>query len=239
MKRNVWFQLVDARSRRSFEGTCAFVVELSEQALIVNFQEAVKGIYADNHLERIPASDLKVYKDCKAYVGGDPPEVPRQEPLLAGVAIGEFGETMASGFIVEVPARPRARKKSKEKVEGGSLVKRQKRDFQWKSDDRVYSLKDDTMFFVDQDRATQQLLDFHQRNYKRAVRKGGQTWVILIVDDVFGLRKSTFEEDYIRRCELLWKGLPQAKKQTDFFNIVRKYHTIAFVPDNLLDKMVN
>ncbi|KAG3173562.1 hypothetical protein PI126_g784 [Phytophthora idaei] len=109
--------------------------------------------------------------------------------------------------------------------------------WKWKEkEEPIYAIDSHTMFFVNQDEATEQLLKIHQRNYNRAKRGVvGNTWAIPLVDNVFGLGKTTFGWEYIRNCQNMWDKSP-LKTNSGFLDTVRSCHTIKieFTPQQLL-----
>ncbi|KAG3071884.1 hypothetical protein PI125_g22630 [Phytophthora idaei] len=109
--------------------------------------------------------------------------------------------------------------------------------WKWKEkEEPIYAIDSHTMFFVNQDEATEQLLKIHQRNYNRAKRGVvGNTWAIPLVDNVFGLGKTTFGWEYIRNCQNMWDKSP-LKTISGFLDTVRSCHTIKieFTPQQLL-----
>ena len=70
----------------------------------------------------------------------------------------------------------------------------------WKAEPKiVYSLKDNDLFFVNREKATEQLNQIHSDMYNRASRGRGSKWVIPLADNVWGLGKSTFVSHYIAK----------------------------------------
>ncbi|GMF39973.1 unnamed protein product [Phytophthora fragariaefolia] len=128
--------------------------------------------------------------------------------------------------VPTVSVRTRAREGTKQ-VE--SAVKRHKgivSKWEWKQEEEpIYCLEDNRMFFVNRETATEQLLKTHEQNYTRAMNKGGMTWEIPLVDNVSGLGKSTFGQEYIRRCNQKWDTLSD-KREGKFLDVIRKSHTI-------------
>ncbi|KAG2776134.1 hypothetical protein PC116_g5360 [Phytophthora cactorum] len=60
------------------------------------------------------------------------------------------------------------------------------------------------MFFVHGDEATKQLVEIHERNYQRANQGGvGVTWAIPLVDNVFGLGKTTFGGENVEHYAII------------------------------------
>jgi hypothetical protein len=56
------------------------------------------------------------------------------------------------------------------------------------------------MHFVNRDTAIAQLQDVHRSNYNRQKFHGGCNWRIPLCDNLFGMGKSEFSQQYINRC---------------------------------------
>ncbi|KAK1945540.1 hypothetical protein P3T76_002588 [Phytophthora citrophthora] len=96
-----------------------------------------------------------------------------------------------------VPRKTRARSE----IDDERLVKRQKasgaKKWEWKEEEPVYHRKG-RLFFVNREDAIQKLATFHENNFNRAREECGDSWVIPLVDNVLGIGKSAFGEEYIR-----------------------------------------
>ncbi|KAF1324741.1 hypothetical protein FI667_g9561, partial [Globisporangium splendens] len=73
---------------------------------------------------------------------------------------------------------------------------------------RVDCLKNGTVCVANRDRATKQLQDIHEHNYKRVIKFPGG-WVIPIVDTVRGSSQSYFAVHYIRICRETWSHVQE------------------------------
>ncbi|EGZ12464.1 hypothetical protein PHYSODRAFT_304088 [Phytophthora sojae] len=93
------------------------------------------------------------------------------------------------------------------------------------------------MGFVNCERAMEQLRGFHKSNYNRA-KNGlvGTDWAVPLVDNAFGIGKTRFGAEYIRRCRQLWAADPN-QVDDSFLGTLSKCHTIhiQFSPTDLLD----
>ncbi|RAW25704.1 hypothetical protein PC110_g17881 [Phytophthora cactorum] len=92
----------------------------------------------------------------------------------------------------------------------------------------------DQMFFVNRERAMQQLLEIYKSNHNRAQKRLGMDLVILIMDSFCGLGKTAFACEFIRRRKAYWDGL--SIKNT-LLDTLRQCHTIIieFGSVDLLD----
>ncbi len=90
--------------------------------------------------------------------------------------------------------------------------------------DPVYSLANDKMFFVNRDRAVLQLQGIHQVNYNRAVSGEGLEWMIPIADNVMGLGKSSFGNQYIQKCREAWKDVDEQTNFQKTLSVCRTVH---------------
>ena len=66
--------------------------------------------------------------------------------------------------------------------------------------ERKASIQDDKMHFVNRDNAIAQLQEVHRSNYNRQISFSGSNWVIPLCDNLFGMGKSEFSQQYINRC---------------------------------------
>ncbi|GMF54666.1 unnamed protein product [Phytophthora fragariaefolia] len=173
-------------------------------------------------------ADLKLLKSARAEIGdvglseddvrlqvSKEDVVALKGPVHVLVVVPE----QYSPLVPTVPVRTRAREESKQEE---SPVKRHKgigSKWEWKQEEEpIYCLENDRMFFVNRETATEQLLKIHKNNYTRAVNKGGMTWEIPLVDNIFGLGKSTFGQEYIRRCNQKWDNLSD-KREGEFLDL--------------------
>ncbi|KAK1933582.1 hypothetical protein P3T76_011796 [Phytophthora citrophthora] len=112
----------------------------------------------------------------------------------------------------------------------------------------VFFLEDHDMFFVNRGLATDQLTSINKKKFNRALKGRGTDWEIPLIDNVFGLGKSTFGDNYIRKCREIWQAKVDAnpEKLTNpegFMPVLCQCHTIhitlepgSLSPDNLHDR---
>ena len=100
----------------------------------------------------------------------------------------------------------------------------------WKAEPKiVYSLKDNDLFFVNREKATEQLNQIHSDMYNRASRGRGSKWVIPLADNVWGLGKSTFVSHYIAKSREQWKDSIEKGSLDDFQKTLCACHTIHII----------
>ncbi|EGZ28827.1 hypothetical protein PHYSODRAFT_294258 [Phytophthora sojae] len=232
----VWYRLMEVDGRTPFAGIIADRVPLTEENTMTDVRDAVFAAW-QSLFTNLKPSQLTIY--------GNQAACDSSEPLDVNAQIESLGQTPQTALIIVVPAsvRVRSREESKDEVGVDEVpAKRHKpTQWEWKEEDPVYSVMGNRLFFVDRDRATQQLLGFHKSNYDRATNGGGGgNWVAPLVDHVFGLGKSTFGWEYIRRYNQIWdefSEMEKKKEENGFLDIVRKCHTITlqFTEDDFLN----
>jgi hypothetical protein len=80
--------------------------------------------------------------------------------------------------------------------------------WEWKDEvEPVYSLENRLTYFVNRDRAVQQLQEIHQDKFTRAVFNAGDNWTIPMADNIIGMGKTSFGDHYIRKCREVWKDV--------------------------------
>ena len=82
-------------------------------------------------------------------------------------------------------------------------------------------IREGRLFFVNQDNAIQQLQHVHQNNYYRALTKSGGEWIIPICDNDFGLGKTEFSLQYIKRA-----AEPPQSGASEFRTVLSQAHTV-------------
>jgi len=98
---------------------------------------------------------------------------------------------------------------------------------EWKEETPiVYSIEERKMFFVNRDRAIDQLIEIHNYKYKRAVSKCGADWEVPLIDNVFGLGKSEFGVHYIKKCR---ESKNRFLENSDFKQTLCSCHTVHIV----------
>ncbi|EGZ15624.1 hypothetical protein PHYSODRAFT_302093 [Phytophthora sojae] len=200
---------------------------IPETATVERLLVALKKRFNDNYLDGVDVFNLHAYDH-------------ERNPLEETAQLGLFGLTRSTAIIVEVPARTRFREETERELDEVAR-KRRKSDpvtkWKWKEEeDPVYSLDEGTLYFVNRDRATRELVRLHKSNYNRAKRGYGDVWMIPLLDNISGIGKSQFGREYIRSCRRQWDGLPASDTDGDFLNIIRQSHTIVvnFSPEHIL-----
>ncbi|EGZ15640.1 hypothetical protein PHYSODRAFT_302097 [Phytophthora sojae] len=191
---------------------------IPETATVERLLVALKKRFNDNYLDGVDVFNLHAYDH-------------ERNPLEETAQLGLFGLTRSTAIIVEVPARTRFREETERELDEVAR-KRRKSDpvtkWKWKEEeDPVYSLDEGTLYFVNRDRATRELVRLHKSNYNRAKRGYGDVWMIPLLDNISGIGKSQFGREYIRSCRRQWDGLPASDTDGDFLNIIRQSHTIV------------
>ncbi|EGZ04399.1 hypothetical protein PHYSODRAFT_308265 [Phytophthora sojae] len=160
-------------------------------------------------------------------------------PLKAKSLIDSLGQTMEEALVVTV-LRTRGREETKDEADE-SPAKRHRTagvtEWVWRKEEPVYSVQDGIMAFVNREHAALQLQEFHANNYNRAnIGLGGENWVVPLVDTVFGIGKTRFGAEYIRRCQQMWAAHPNRGKDS-FLDTLTQCHTIQiqFSRTDLLD----
>ncbi|CAK4646417.1 unnamed protein product [Aphanomyces euteiches] len=134
-----------------------------------------------------------------------------------------FGETSKRQKVEKIGPKWKNEDESEGKVAYEGEAK-----WEWKPEvEPVYSLVDFKMFFVNRDRAVQQLQNIHSANYVRARDGNGLDWNIPIADNVIGLGKSFFGNHYIRKCREVWKGVNEPL--SDFQKPLTECHTVRLL----------
>ena len=108
----------------------------------------------------------------------------------------------------------------------------------WKKEPEfVYAVYNDSLFFVNRERAINQLNEIHESNYNRAVKKQGREWVIPIADNIWGIGKSDFGGHYILKSKMQWG----TGKLTDFQKTLCSCRTviITLTEDCFVDRDEN
>ncbi|GMF47755.1 unnamed protein product [Phytophthora lilii] len=213
-----WFKLVTVS--HGIIGSWVVVTSLKD---VDTFREAVKTKCSRN-LADCEAFDLKVYANYGSYrdLG--------QAPLDDGAAIDAFGKTSTDPIFVVVPEKmPSVKALKQTRVREGANVdesespaKKQKQHWKWKEEkEPTYSLEDYGLFFVNRDEAVKQLLSSHEINYKRATNYGaGLEWELPLVDNIFGLGKTTFGLNYVWKCKE--QNSLATNKTTSHLNVLKK-----------------
>jgi hypothetical protein len=75
--------------------------------------------------------------------------------------------------------------------------------------ERSRSLKDKRLYFVNRERAVEQLFTVHRETYARSVDDGGGAWEVALCANDYGAGKSTFARKYI---SLLSQSPPERRK---------------------------
>ncbi|KAK1930882.1 hypothetical protein P3T76_013471 [Phytophthora citrophthora] len=116
-----------------------------------------------------------------------------------------------------------------------SLAKRQRtQGWNWEGNKSLFFHKDDSMTFEKCDQATKQLQAIHESTFYRAMDFAGDKWEIPIVDNVCDLGKSSFGQNYIKKCQQKWPGEADASAKK-FMPVLRACHTINIaLPSDLL-----
>ncbi|EGZ15745.1 hypothetical protein PHYSODRAFT_333955 [Phytophthora sojae] len=213
----VWFKLTNARTGDLFPGTRPSSVPIPETATVERLLVALKKRFNDNYLDGIDVFNLQVYDHEKS-------------PLEENVQLGPFGLTRSTAIIVEVPVRTRLRESTEGELDENPTKRRKGvagTKWKWKEEQPVYCVEGGRLFFVGRDSTTQELVRLHKSNYNRAKRGYGNMWMIPLLDNISGLGKSQFAQEYIRTCRRQWDGLPASDKDGDFLNILRQSHTIT------------
>ncbi|KAG1697299.1 hypothetical protein DVH05_016583 [Phytophthora capsici] len=182
----------------------------------------VRGLSDDNCLKfyRAKLKDVGLASDQLGDV--------TDEAAAAGLApvhvVAKFAEEQ---FV------PRVRSE----IEGQKSMKRLKTTevdkWEWKEEEPVYS-RDRRLFFVNREKAVKDLVKFHQANFNRAKERSGGLWVIPLLDNMFGVGKSAFGQEYIRRCQ----SLKPDTTSDEFMTTLCSCHTIRITlgQEHVLDK---
>ena len=100
----------------------------------------------------------------------------------------------------------------------------------WKEkEESAPNIRNGKMCFVNRENALQQLQDIHSETYKRALEKAGSEWTIPICDNIFGLGKTEFALQYIKRVSELPQSSAQDLFHSEFRNVLRQAHTVHIV----------
>ncbi|KAL3660676.1 hypothetical protein V7S43_014431 [Phytophthora oleae] len=162
-----------------------------------------------------------------------------KDPQLFGpnVSLGEdVVHVLVVKFAEEQSVKSQTRARSE--IDDQRPVKRVKvtevEKWKWKEEEQVYYRKG-RLFFVNREKAVQDLVKFHEENFKRAKQRFGQLWVIPLLDNVFALGKSTFGSKYIRRCQSLDRDSTMVR---GFMDTLCSCHTIPITLNQtqVLDK---
>ncbi|KAL3666180.1 hypothetical protein V7S43_008967 [Phytophthora oleae] len=162
-----------------------------------------------------------------------------KDPQLFGpnVSLGEdVVHVLVVKFVEEQSVTSQTRARSE--IDDQRPVKRVKatevEKWKWKEEEQVYYRKG-RLFFVNREKAVQDLVKFHEKKFLRAKQGFGELWVIPLLDNVFGLGKSTFGQEYIRRCQSLDRDSTMVR---GFMDTLCSCHTIRIVfnQDRLLDE---
>ncbi|KAI9329881.1 hypothetical protein BDR26DRAFT_872063 [Obelidium mucronatum] len=197
-KRPVWYRLVDAdgEPHSNTDATRAFVAEAAivddlKTAVWDKNQKIIDGV----------AGQLKVYSNKEDI--GDRTKVLEVDAPLKGMGEGED-----TSLLVVVPDSPASKKRRVEKPT-------------WKEESTlVDSLEDSSLDFVNRTDAILQLQKIHQAKFKRVFWGSGAEWIIPIADNVFGLGKSAFGRNYIRKSRETWPNFRSGALLEDSFNAV-------------------
>ncbi|GMF34386.1 unnamed protein product [Phytophthora lilii] len=213
-----WFKLVNVGG-----GEIVSNVVVAPPRDVYSFRKAVTKEYTDNLLAGVADYTLLVYGSQDDY--GNP-----NKTLDAGEAIEAFGKTSATPIYVVVPEiMPSVKALKQTRVREGANVdedespaKKQKQHWKWKEEkEPTYSLEDYGLFFVNRDEAVKQLLSSHEINYKRATNYGaGLEWELPLVDNIFGLGKTTFGLNYVWKCKE--QNSLATNKTTSHLNVLKK-----------------
>jgi hypothetical protein len=78
--------------------------------------------------------------------------------------------------------------------------------WRWKENDSIGSLEDWQLCFVNREKSIEKLIRVHRKIYGKSTYKGaGPIWELPIMDNVFGMGKTTFAQHYIRQCKSVLK----------------------------------
>ena len=74
--------------------------------------------------------------------------------------------------------------------------------WRWKESDSIGSLEDGQLCFVNREKSIDKLIGVHRKIYGKSTYKGaGPLWELPIVDNIFGMGKTTFAQHYIQQCK--------------------------------------
>ncbi|KAL3660540.1 hypothetical protein V7S43_014296 [Phytophthora oleae] len=153
---------------------------------------------------------------------------------LASDQLGKVSDEDAAGglgpvhVVVEIAEEKSVTRKTRARSENDDqrLAKRLKatevEKWEWKEEEPVYYRKG-RLFFVNREKAVQDLVKFHERKFKRANQGIGDTWVIPLLDNDYGFGKTTFDSEYIRRCQSLERDSTMVR---GFMDTLCSCHTI-------------
>ena len=68
MSRLIWFQLVDTQGHKYKEASPYAVFLSAQESVLIQFLDAVKGKFADSHLNGISPANLRVYENKDAFL---------------------------------------------------------------------------------------------------------------------------------------------------------------------------
>ncbi|KAL3660581.1 hypothetical protein V7S43_014336 [Phytophthora oleae] len=228
-----------------------FDVEIEGERSVEDLKDAIMERNR-NKLKDVDAVDLRLFlatkkpkektKEEKDEEGSDEEKWLTQKLRHMKVGqLGEVSEDAAGGLgpvhvVVEIAEEKSVTRKTRARSENDDQrpVKRLKatevEKWEWTEEEPVYYRKG-RLFFVNREKAVQDLVKFHERKFKRANQGIGDTWVIPLLDNDYGFGKTRFGSEYIRRCQSLKSDLlkSDSTKARGFMDTLCSCHTIRIV----------
>lgn len=210
-----WFLLIDSTGH-PYKQTTADYISLSPATVDLVVVAQLKKLVKKEHavkLSHIDAADLRVFKNKESFDN-------HHQPLDEDDTIADFGRSKKDALVVVVPNSPEERPTKRIK----SADHEHQEVPKWINEVPVeYSVEMGNLFFVNRKTAVLQLQQIHQHNYIKAVKGFGEDWKIPLVDNIFGLGKTSFGCHYIRQC-----GIHNNEDvDQDFLATVRRSRTVS------------